>query len=175
MVRLDPITLAPRSALFAVQQTPDKFAFACAAACRVVGSDGNSISTWSAGERDWTRIFRSSKTTRVHTVRGWRTISDPNSWPNLLGASYRAGHLQVAYYTNADRKITAIRGDARGSRARSVGSLVIPEGFNQRDSERYVLFSRADATFVPGGLVALGTYATFGRSRVIAGFVPLGR
>lgn len=185
MVRLDPNTLAPRSGLFAVQQTPDKFAFACAAACRVVGSDGDSIYTWSAGERGWTRILRSSKTTRVPTVKGWRTISDPQSWPNLLAASYRAGQLQVAYYPYAatygpDGKtgvqtITVVRGDARGSRARSVGTLVLPSAFNQQDSDRAVLFNGAHATFVPGGLVALGTYVMFGRSRVIAAFVPLGR
>ena len=183
MVQLDPITLKPRSALFAVKQTPDKFAFACAATCRVVGSDGDSISTWSAGERNWTRILRSSKTTRVHSLRGWRTLSDPNYWPNLLAASYRAGKLEVAYRsqeanpkTGFDQKITVVRGNARGSRARSVGSLVLPAGFNQLNADRYVLFHGAHATFVPGGLVALGTYTGgVGRSRVIAAFVPLGR
>jgi hypothetical protein len=148
---------------------------------QVVGSDADSVYTWAAGERGWTTVVRSTEKTTVQTRRGPVTLSDQNAWPNLLDASYRSADLEVAYYTTkGDRKTGAwklrvVRGNARGARARIVGSLDIPASFNGRNVDRYVLLRGVYATFVPGGLVAVATFESSGRSRVIAAFVPLGR
>jgi hypothetical protein len=178
MVEIDPATLAPRSQLFAVQGSPDKFAFTCATVCRVVGSEWDRIHAWSPGERQWTTTFRSTKAIVVYK-RGVPTkLLDQNAFPNLLAAEYRSGDLTTAYVTNGDGRtatLTVLRGDARGLRAGVVSSIEVPSTINARSANGYLLLRGVYATFVPGGLVALATYAGAGGRRAQATLVPLAR
>ena len=124
MVELDPATLAPRTAPSVIPGgTPDKLTLLCDVACRVVEYDSGTtagIFSWAPGERSRTRIVRPTR-------RGLHTIV-----PALLAASYRAGGLTVAYALAGGNPMTGaslvrvVRGDARGSRGRVVGSTEIP-------------------------------------------------
>ena len=176
MVELDPATLAPRTAPSVIPGgTPDKLTLLCDIACRVVEYDSGTtagIFSWAPGERSRTRIVRPMR-------RGLYTIA-----PNILAASYRAGGLTVAYaLPNGNPRtgaslVRVVRGDARGSRGRVVGSTEIPWSIPPppRNTGRNVAYlTGAYATFIPAGLVAVGLFEGTSRSLAVGAFVPLAR
>ena len=112
--------------------------------------------------------------------RGTHTIV-----PALLAASYRAGGLTVAYSLAGGNPRTSaslvrvVRGDARGSRGRVVGSTEIPWSIPPapHNTGRNVVFLNGEAygTFIPAGFVAVGLYQQTSRSLAVGAFVPLAR
>jgi hypothetical protein len=171
MVELDPDTLSPRTPKTFVSPAPDSWLrpeLVCADLCRaVVGDLGGDIFTWAPGERSATRM-------------GLGTRRSPAT---LLDATFRSGKLVVASAKSLRlrrppwnvEEITIVRGDARGSRARRVGS-VAPAPFGS--SSPFQWQPPIHGTFVPGGLVFFKKYYNFrrpGQTRVLAGSLPLGR
>lgn len=171
MVELDPDTLSPRTPKTLAAPAPDSWLrpqLVCADLCRVVIGDlGGDIFTWAPGERSATRM-------RLGTRRLPAT---------LLDATFRSGNLVVASAKTLSlrrapwsvEQITIVRGDARGSRARRLAS-VAPAPY--RPTSPFQWQPPIHATFVPDGLVFFKKYYNFreqAQTRVIAGFLPLGR
>jgi hypothetical protein len=73
----------------------------------------------------------------------------------------------------ATYRIRVVRGDARGVRARSVGSVDLPSVINPLDYDNFFTFQAAYATFVPRGLAYFATYYGRKGTRVLAGVLPL--
>jgi hypothetical protein len=169
IVELNPATLAPRtpSALtFPDRGRSTSFRLACAALCRVVASqlDG-SVLAWSPGDGSPARLASGTRETPA----------------TLLAAADCSGRLAAASIARRDVdfgkpsarevwRIEVVRGDARGSHARSVASVDLPDGLNQTDPDRYSLYQFANATFVPGGLVYFAVYYGY-KTPLLAGFL----
>ncbi len=158
IAELDPETLIPRtSPLAAPGGSVERFELACGPGCRVVSEDvvkgSTELFSWAPGERSRTAIARNAR---------------------LLAASYRSGGRLVVAYGGAGQKIRVVRGNARGARSKVISSLPIPVGSGYPWSPLGY-----DATFVPGGLVAVVLWenigSSSGKTRVTATYQPLGR
>ena len=170
-VELDPNTLAPRTAKAFAAPAPDSWLspkLVCAAECRIVLQDlGGDIFTWAPANASRTRM-------------GLGTRTDPAT---LLDVSFRSGQLLVASAKTLHLKrspwsveeISIVRGDKRGSHARSV-SKIAPAPFGPRSPFQWQ--PPIDATFVPDGVVFFKRYFNFrepDQTRVVAGLLGLRR
>jgi hypothetical protein len=154
IAELDSATLLPRTKPVAVPGgSVERFELPCAAVCRVVAQrvgdrERVEIFSWAPGERSRTKLVSSA---------------------SLLAADYRLGALEVAYSSNTS-KVQVIRANARGARPRVVGSLLVPIPLFGWSPLGY------DATFVPGGVVAVVMWENIansnGNTRVTAAYVP---
>jgi hypothetical protein len=134
LVELDPATLAPRGkAIEAPGSGVERFELVCAASCRlVIESFNTGIQSWVPGERSPTVVAKAQPAMQ--------------RYPRLFAAAYRSGSLVIAYepiWPDSGR-IRVVRGDARGARARLVGS-----------SARLSVSLHTHAVFVPAGLLAV--------------------
>jgi len=176
MVELDPDTLVPRTSKAFVAPAPDSWLrpkLVCADNCRIVVQDlGGDIFTWAPGER-------------VPTRMGLGTRQTPAT---LLDASFRSGHLEVASVKPGSKlvkvgagfanvfEISVVRGDARGSHARRVGSVEVPGSSGDPTRDAYIIAGYGYATLVPGGLVYFMPYnavRSYTKTRLITGVVTL--
>jgi hypothetical protein len=170
LLELDPETLAARTSAPVTLPggaTSTGFALSCGAVCRVVMTDlfSGDVLVSSPGQRSPTRI---ASGTRERPA-------------TLLAASECSGHLVAASIASRDvdfgkpsarqvLRIEVVRADARGSRARPIASVDLPDGLNQTDPDRYSLYQFANAAFVPGGLVYFAVYYGY-RTPMLAGFL----
>jgi hypothetical protein len=173
IVELDPVTLALRSKPIAAPMLADRLLLACAARCRIVAqSSAGDLVSWAPGERSPTRMVRGAANVPVR----------------LLDASYRSGDLTVAFVPPAfvdgrgSQGIRVARGDARGARARVLGTIAVPNGWPLGRRPGHEPFQGGEivgAVLVPRGLVVFVTFSvTLTGSAVpptIATVLPLGR
>jgi hypothetical protein len=178
MLELDASTLQPRSQAVAIPGVvADKIDLACASSCRVVAqTSGGDIVSWAPGERSPTRVAS-------HWERG--KFGDGPAW--LLAATYRAGHLVVAYWgdkgktiysdSSVRNDIRVVRGDARGAGARVVGAIPVANTWPPQNVSASIAGPTIYGTFAPSGLVAVEifTYTPTDGSPLIGALVPLGR
>ena len=134
IVELDPATLEPRAKpLEAPGRSVERFELVCAAVCRLVLEAFNTgIHSWAPGERSPTVIAKAQPVVQ--------------RFPRLFAAAHRSGDLVVAYeaiWPDSGR-IRVVRGDARGTRPRLVGT-----------SARLSVALHTHAVFVPAGLLAV--------------------
>jgi hypothetical protein len=175
ILELDPSTLAPRSTAVAMPHvTADRLELACDEVCRLVAQTAaGDIVSWAPGERSPTRV-----------ASAWRLkIGSEPAW--LLAATYRSGHLVVAYHGNKGKTryadatvrnaIRIVRGDARGARARQIAAVPVanswppPNRTGPSDPD-------IQGTFLPAGLVAVETFQfipKYGPSPLIGTFVAI--
>jgi hypothetical protein len=186
ILELDGPSLAPRTDALAM---PGVFAtrveLACASSCRIVAETNPPLSparvlSWAPGERSPTVV-----------ATAWHNKVVRTGVADLLAATYRSGHLVVAYHgeigktqyadTTIRQRIWVVRGDARGARARIVGELPYTEGWPPSDYAARVdsvaMLPSVYATFAPRGLVVVDSFLDTRRawSPVIGAVVPLGR
>ncbi len=172
MIELDPSTLQPRTtAASSPGLVSDSLVLACASACRLVAQTAaGDIVSWAPGER----------AIRVATHTGSKKLGIAPAW--LLNASYRSGHLVVAYHgivgpRNRPRDdLRVIRGDERGLHRRVVGVLQTTYGWPAGKLYPPNLDPVIYATFVPAGLVAIELFRfSKSYSPLIGAVVPLGQ
>lgn len=171
LLELDPETLAPRTSTAATLgggSTATTFELSCAAFCRVVMTDllSGDLLASSPGQRSAIRMASGTR----------------NQPATLLAASDSSGRLTAALIASRSpgpakapvERIDVVRGDARGSHARSVASVDLPSVIDPTDYDHFALYATAVATFVPGGLEYFALYRGT-PSRVLAGYVPIAR
>src|SRR5204863_9441898 len=133
---------------------------------------------WAPGERSPTRVASGWRPGKVVGVAAW-----------LLAATYRAGHLVVAYHGSKGKtqyvdatvrdEIRVVRGDARGARAQVVGAAIpVANNWPPENVSALPTGPLVYGTFAPRGLVAVESFEVTrdGASPpVIGAVVPLGR
>lgn len=177
ILELDGSTLRPLSQAAAIPGlVADRIDLACASSCRVVAQTSlGDIVSWAPGERSPTRVAS-------HWDRG--KYGDSPMW--LLAATYRSGHLLVAYWGDKGKTIYAdnsvrndirvARGNTRGGGARVVSAIPVANSWPPQSLGESIAGPIIYGTFTPGGLVAIETFTYTPRdsSPVAAAVVPLG-
>jgi hypothetical protein len=178
---LDRATLAPRTEPLAAPGTfATRLKLVCSSSCRLVAQTvAGDIVSWAPGERSPTRV-----------VSGWRPAKVPGAVEpaSLLDATYRSGHLVVGYqgsrgktqYVDATVRdeIRVVRGDARGARAREVGTIPVANTWPPENVSAITNSPIVSGAFTSTALIAVEWFqGTRGGqwSPVVAAVVPLGR